>query len=66
VSDGSDCNQDGCGDGPHPDCLQTFYSNQYPTSSRVTIEGNSCQDIAAQCLIAEGPVLPGEGVNGPG
>jgi hypothetical protein len=66
VSDGSDCNQDGCGDGPHPDCLQTFYSNQYPTSSRVTIEGNSCQDIAAQCLIAEGPVLPDEGVNGPG
>ena len=66
VSDGSDCNQDGCGDGPHPDCLQTFYSTQYPTSSRVTIEGNRCEDIAAQCLIAEGPVLPGEGVNGPG
>ena len=35
-------------------------------SRRVTIEGNSCEDIAAQCLIAEGPVLPGEGVNGPG
>ena len=30
VSDGSDCNDDGCGDGPHPDCMQTFYSDQLP------------------------------------
>ena len=66
VSDGSDCGDSGCGDGPHPDCMQTFYSDQYPTSSDVTIEGNRCTGIAAQCLIAEGPQLPGEGVNGPG
>ena len=66
VSDGSDCNEDGCGAGPHPDCMQTFYSDSYPTSSDVTIEGNRCEDIAAQCLIGEGPVIPGENVNGPG
>jgi hypothetical protein len=66
VGDGSNCNEDGCGDGPHPDCMQTFYSDQYPTSSDVTIEGNRCEDIAAQCLIGEGPVIPGENVNGPG
>ena len=66
VSDGSDCGDDGCGDGPHPDCMQSFYSNTYPTSSHVLIEGNRCDDIAAQCLIGEGPQLPSEGVNGPG
>lgn len=66
VSDGSDCDDDGCGDGPHPDCMQTFYSDTYPTSSNITIEGNRCDDIAAQCLIGEGPQLPDEGVNGPG
>ena len=66
VYDGSHCDQNGCGDGPHPDCMQTFYSDQYPTSSDVTIEGNRCEDIAAQCLIGEGPVIPGENINGPG
>ena len=66
VSDGSHCNQDGCGDGPHPDCMQTFYSNTYPTSSDITIEGNRCEDAASQCLIGEGPVVPDEGINGPG
>ena len=66
VSDGSDCGDEGCGDGPHPDCMQTYYSDSYPTSSNVTIEGNRCTGIAAQCLIAEGPVLPDEGVKGPG
>ena len=55
-----------CGNGPHPDCMQTFYSDTYPTSSDITIEGKHCQNAAAQCLIAEGPALPGEGVNGPG
>ena len=30
------------------------------------IDGNRCEKAAAQCLMAEGPVLPGEGVNGPG
>jgi hypothetical protein len=66
VSDGSDCGDDGCGDGPHPDCMQTYYSDSYPTSSNVRIEGNRCEKAAAQCLIAEGPNLPDEGVNGPG
>jgi hypothetical protein len=66
VSDGSDCGDNGCGDGPHPDCMQTFYSQQYPTSSHITIEGNRCENIAAQCVIAEGPQLPDEGVDGPG
>jgi hypothetical protein len=66
VSDGSDCDSDGCGDGPHPDCMQTFYSDSYPTSSTVTIQGNRCENVAAQCLMAEGPVLPEDGINGPG
>jgi hypothetical protein len=66
VSDGSDCDNEGCGNGPHPDCMQTFYSDTYPTSSNITIEGNRCEKTAAQCLIAEGPQIPDEGVNGPG
>jgi hypothetical protein len=66
INDGADCNQDGCGDGPHPDCMQTFYSDTNPTSSDITIEGNRCENAASQCVIGEGPVLPGEGVNGPG
>jgi len=66
VSDGSDCSDDGCGDGPHPDCFQTYYSAEYPTSSDIVIDGNRCEDVAAQCLIAEGPNLPDEGVQGPG
>ena len=66
VSDGSDCDNEGCGNGPHPDCMQTFYSDTYPTSSNITIEGNRCEKAAAQCLIAEGPQIPDEGVNGPG
>ena len=66
VDDGADCGAEGCGDGPHPDCMQTWYSDRYPTSSRVVIDGNRCAKVAAQCLMAEGPVLPGEGVHGPG
>jgi hypothetical protein len=66
IGDGSDCDGDGCGDGPHPDCMQTFYSDTYPTSSDIMIEGNRCENAAAQCLIAEGPQIPDEGVNGPG
>ena len=66
VSDGSDCNEEGCGDGPHPDCMQTFYSDQYPTSSDVTIEGNRCEDIAAQCLIGGRPADPGREHERPG
>jgi hypothetical protein len=66
ISDGSNCTNDGCGDGPHPDCLQTWYSDTYPTSSNVVIDGNRCEKAAAQCLMAEGPTLPDDGVQGPG
>ena len=66
VSDGSHCDDNGCGNGPHPDCMQTWYSTTYPTSSNITIEGNRCENIASQCLIAEGPHLPTEGINGEG
>jgi hypothetical protein len=66
ISDGSDCSSNGCGDGPHPDCMQTFYSDQYPTSSTITIRANRCENAAAQCLMAEGPSLPNEGIDGPG
>jgi hypothetical protein len=66
INDGADCDENGCGDGPHPDCMQTYYSDSNPTSSDITIEGNHCDNAASQCLIGEGPVLPGDGVNGPG
>jgi pectate lyase len=67
VRDGADCTMDdGCGDGPHPDCFQTFYSQQYATSSDIVIDGNRCEQVAAQCLIAEGPNLPEDGIAGPG
>ncbi|GAA0948606.1 hypothetical protein GCM10009559_48380 [Pseudonocardia zijingensis] len=66
VEDGADCDDDGCGDGPHPDCFQTYYSDEYPTSSDVVIDGNRCENVVAQCLIAEGPNLPDEGIRGPG
>ena len=66
ISEGSNCTNDGCGDGPHPDCMQTWYSDNYPTSSDIVIEGNRCEKAAAQCLMAEGPMLPDEGVSGPG
>jgi len=66
ISDGSNCTNDGCGDGPHPDCLQTWYSDTYPTSSNVVIDGNRCEKAAAQCLMAEGPTLPDDGIQGPG
>jgi hypothetical protein len=66
VKDGSNCTNQGCGNGPHPDCFQTFYSKSYPTSNDIVISGNRCENVADQCLMAEGPVLPGEGVDGPG
>ena len=43
-----------------------WYSDNYPTSSDIVIEGNRCEKAAAQCLMAEGPMLPDEGVSGPG
>jgi hypothetical protein len=68
VSDGSRCTKQGCSGtgGPHPDCFQTFYSPEYPTSSDILIDGNHCEKIVAQCLIAEGTNVPDEGIAGPG
>jgi hypothetical protein len=38
----------------HVDCIQTFAVSG-PGSSDVVIQGNRCEDIRAQCLMAEGP-----------
>jgi hypothetical protein len=49
----------------HVDCMQTFATSQ-PGSSNVVIQGNRCEDIPAQCLMAEGPGVQdgsGEGVS---
>jgi parallel beta helix pectate lyase-like protein len=40
--------------GAHADCMQTFATNT-PTSQRVLIAANRCEQIDNQCLIAEGP-----------
>ncbi|GHH20375.1 right-handed parallel beta-helix repeat-containing protein [Streptomyces lanatus] len=38
----------------HADCMQTF-ADDTPSSRRVLIEGNRCEDIDNMCLMAEGP-----------
>jgi hypothetical protein len=38
----------------HVDCIQTFATSG-PGSSDIRIEGNRCEGIRAQCLMAEGP-----------
>jgi hypothetical protein len=38
----------------HVDCMQTYATSQ-PGSSDVVIQGNRCEGIRAQCLMAEGP-----------
>jgi hypothetical protein len=38
----------------HVDCIQTYATSQ-PGSSDVVIQGNRCEGIRAQCLMAEGP-----------
>jgi hypothetical protein len=38
----------------HVDCMQTYATSQ-PGSSDVLIQGNRCEGIRAQCLMAEGP-----------
>lgn len=38
----------------HVDCMQTFATSG-PGSSDVVIQGNRCEEIRAQCLMAEGP-----------
>lgn len=49
----------------HIDCIQTFATSG-PGSSDVLIQGNRCEGIRAQCLMAEGPDVEdgsGEGVS---
>jgi hypothetical protein len=49
----------------HIDCIQTFATSG-PGSSNVLIQGNRCEGIRAQCLMAEGPDVEdgsGEGVS---
>ncbi|HEX4252061.1 MAG TPA: hypothetical protein VH008_29665 [Pseudonocardia sp.] len=44
------------GSGAHADCMQTFATDaQSPASQNVLINGNRCERIDNQCLIAEGP-----------
>jgi hypothetical protein len=39
---------------PHVDCMQTF-AHAEPASSNVRIEGNRCEGLKSQCVMAEGP-----------
>jgi hypothetical protein len=42
--------------GAHADCMQTYATNaQSPASHHIVIDGNRCEKIDNQCLIAEGP-----------
>jgi hypothetical protein len=51
--------------GAHADCMQTFTNGQ-PSSENVLIDGNRCENIANQCLMAEGPGDVGDGGGGDG
>jgi Right handed beta helix region len=49
----------------HVDCMQSFATSR-PGSQNVVIQGNRCEGIRAQCLMAEGPGVAdgsGEGVS---
>ncbi|HTF47516.1 MAG TPA: right-handed parallel beta-helix repeat-containing protein [Pseudonocardia sp.] len=44
------------GSGAHADCMQSYATDPgSPASQNVLIDGNKCQRIDNQCLIAEGP-----------
>ena len=49
----------------HVDCMQTFATSG-PGSSDVLIQGNRCEGIRAQCLMAEGPNDTESGGSGQG
>lgn len=53
------------GSGAHADCMQTF-TNGEPSSQNVIINGNLCDNIDNQCLMAEGPGDVGDGGGGDG
>ncbi len=49
----------------HADCMQTFTNDEKP-SSHLLVDGNRCEKIDNQCLMAEGPGDVGDGGGGPG
>ena len=49
--------------GSHVDCMQSFATSR-PGSSDVLIQGNRCEGIRAQCLMAEGPDVADGGGQG--
>jgi hypothetical protein len=52
----------------HVDCMQNYATSQ-PGTSNVVIQGNRCEGIPAQCLMAEGPnadTATGKGGGGEG
>jgi hypothetical protein len=52
----------------HVDCMQNYVTSR-PGSSNVVIQGNRCEGIRAQCLMAEGPnadTATGKGGGGEG
>jgi hypothetical protein len=50
---------------PHVDCMQTF-AHAEPASSNVRIEGNRCEGLTSQCVMAEGPNDFEDGASGVG
>jgi hypothetical protein len=48
-----DISAEGYRGAPHPDCFQTLDNSKPPTFD-VTISGNTCRNVDAQCLIATG------------
>jgi hypothetical protein len=48
-----DISAEGYRSAPHPDCFQTLDNSKPPTFD-VTIAGNTCRNVDAQCLIATG------------
>ncbi|GAA5165480.1 hypothetical protein GCM10023321_55520 [Pseudonocardia eucalypti] len=52
--------------GAHADCMQTFTSGGGPPTSNLIVDGNKCEKIDNQCIMAEGPGDVGDGGGGPG
>lgn len=60
----TDINPDG--GSAHADCMQTFTSGGGPPTSHLLVDGNRCDKIDNQCIMAEGPGDVGDGGGGPG
>lgn len=50
----------------HADCMQTFTNGGRLPTSHLLVDGNRCDNIDNQCLMAEGPGDKGDGGGGPG